>query len=210
MFPTITMNDFPNIALIGAKHSTNRGLRHSVLSKLSHRKNISVAKLSLRKLFAFERPFRVQSHCYDAAAFLIHIFMVIHSCTAKQMIWITARRVVAFMTDIFRAGVDAVMQPICYAVSPEVFTVNIKSTIVAAFRYGSALPYPTLVGFNNVNARPKSSFDFVSYVGKVTIVDSHSVFSYLENGLIRLGSVLVAPFRAVFIIPQTPGVIEVL
>jgi hypothetical protein len=124
-----------------------------------------------------------------------HVSQIVRQCTEKQVLGVTARRVVTFMANVHAFGVFVVRQKISYSVGkePDLKAVNSTRDDAVSGLVGIAEPWPALISRALVNMAPKLFRSFQRKGWQVILNDRHNgllvrLFSLEPLGRLRVSA----------------------
>jgi hypothetical protein len=195
MFPTFTINDSEELCLANPVFPRERGTVSFRVSS-ANIKHVGIAQSGTPVLLASAHTLRVQPRpvpvaacgCFRmqiatvcaalrCSAFTHHIRRIVGVRTKEKVRRITARSIVAVMTDHEFAGVYSVVKEVRNSVRLISLPPDLKDAVLISL-VAMPDPGPTLIRFSNLHLRPKQSGVLRRHIRKFTMRFSQGMFSY--------------------------------
>jgi hypothetical protein len=193
VLPSLASGNTSDRALADAEHLGSDVLENTLFAMLANHVYL------VGREFCFDVRFALRVF---VATFFRHVLHVIGLCSFKKVVGPDAQRIIARMAHIQQRGQVATVDPKGHPVSQNACSLNVEAAILNRGTDSTACPRPTTVRILT-DFTPKTRY---SFFGKGNVwYDGlgHSIFTSIENGLARLGSVLDSPFRAISILGQS-------
>ncbi len=171
MFPTKTANNMPYSSWTNTILACQRSNCFAISMALPNRNNIACNKFTTVFIAAF---------WWIRSPFVGFVSMIFGKCPQKEMIWVNAYRIVAFVANIQSIRYRTVMNLITEAMRGDALSININFSIAITFL--GCLPFPAITRITDRDFFPETScWGLGSSASILVTIDKFTRFTFLQS-----------------------------